>query len=197
MAQIGIVCCRQIHHPANRFELAHLEQSDLVLVSGGDRKRLWETLGTDVIGSQVAEHVKWRYLQGALVIAVGEAVSLLGEKSWYVTEGGHVIPFTGWKIFPHIVALEDEDDIDLEEMVETLGGPKVVILGLGNGGGIIFNKDGLVEPVRHMVQEYRWDWRCEGVKRALLLGPPRGTGLVCPLYAAMREREQDDIEEED
>jgi hypothetical protein len=46
------------------FELAHLEQSDLVFLDRGDRKRLWETLGTD-IGSEVAEHVKWRYLQGA------------------------------------------------------------------------------------------------------------------------------------
>lgn len=49
--------------PLRGFELAHLEQSDLVFVDRGDRKRLWETLGTD-IGSEVAEHVKWRYLQG-------------------------------------------------------------------------------------------------------------------------------------
>ena len=49
------------------FELAHLEQSDLVLVDGGDRRRLWETLGTDLGASEVAEHVKWRYLQGHLL----------------------------------------------------------------------------------------------------------------------------------
>ncbi|CAE8591790.1 unnamed protein product [Polarella glacialis] len=70
MAEIGVVLCRQIHYPLaqhqtdmsfgkqrcagmrepNRFELAHLEQSDLILVGGGDRRRLWETLGTDLGG---------------------------------------------------------------------------------------------------------------------------------------------------
>jgi len=195
MAKIGVVLCRQIHHPPNRFELAHLEQSDLIYVGGGDRKRLWETLGTDIGSSETAEHVKWRYLCGAVVIAVGEAMSLLGTKSWYSLGEGKVVPFKGWKIFPHIVASEAEN-VDLEDMVEQLGGPGVVILGVSPGGALIFNTDGLVEPVRHMVQEYRWDYNDQSVKRALLIGPPRGTGLVCPLYAAMKEREADDPEGE-
>lgn len=187
MAEIGVVLCRQIRHPPNRFELAHLEQSDLIFIAGGDRKRLWETLGTD-LGSQVAEHIKWRYLQGAVVVAAGEAMSLLGTKSWYVhQEHNTVIPFTGWKIFPHVVASEAES-IDLEDLVEQLGGAGVVILGIHKGGGMIFNRDGLIEPVRNMVQEYRWDWESSSVKQALLLGPPRGTGLLCPLYAAMKDQ---------
>lgn len=189
MLQIGITLCRQIHNPPNRFELAHLEQSDLILVGGGDRKRLWEALGTDLGGSAVAEHVKWRYYQGAVVVALGEAMSLLGEKSWYMhSDKQTVIPFTGWKIFPHVIAPESEN-VDLEDMVKDLGGAGVVILGVHPGGGMIFNKDGLVEPVRQMVQEYRWDWQSESVKQALLLGPPRSTGLICPLYAAMKKRE--------
>lgn len=194
VAQIGIVLFRHIHHPPNRFELAHLEQSDLVVVGGGDRKRLWETLGTDIGSNQVAEHVKWRYLQGALVIAIGEAMSLLGEKSWYKS-GTSIIPFTGWKIFPHVVALDDDTE-DLEDLVEQLGGAGVVILGVVPGGGMIFNSDGLVEPVRHFVQEYRWDWQSSSVKRALLLGPPRSTGLICPLYAAMRDRDASNMDAE-
>lgn len=188
MAQIGVVLCRQIHNPPSRFELAHLEQSDLVLVGGGDRKRLWETLGTDLGTNAVAEHVKWRYLQGAVVVAVGTAMSLLGEKSWYSMGAGKIVPFTGWKIFPHVVAPEAEGE-DLEDVVEQLGGPGVVILGIHSGGGMIFNKDGLVEPVRNMISEYRWDWPSSSVKQALLLGPPRGTGLICPLYAATKKRE--------
>eukprot|EP00929_Paragymnodinium_shiwhaense_P049367 TRINITY_DN24905_c0_g1_i1.p1 TRINITY_DN24905_c0_g1~~TRINITY_DN24905_c0_g1_i1.p1 ORF type:complete len:905 (-),score=263.12 TRINITY_DN24905_c0_g1_i1:205-2919(-) len=189
VAEIGIVLCRHIHQPPSRFELAHLEQSDLILLDGGDRKKLWETLGTDVGSSAVAEHVKWRYLQGAVVIAIGEAMSLLGTKSWYYTgEKKSLIPYTGWKIFPHIVAPE-RDDEDLEDAVEALGGAGIVILGIHNGGGMIFNKDGLVEPVRHMMQEYRWDWQSESVKQALLIGPPRGTGLICPLYAALGQGE--------
>eukprot|EP00747_Dinoflagellata_sp_TGD_P181947 gnl/TRDRNA2_/TRDRNA2_35973_c0_seq1.p1 gnl/TRDRNA2_/TRDRNA2_35973_c0~~gnl/TRDRNA2_/TRDRNA2_35973_c0_seq1.p1 ORF type:complete len:938 (+),score=178.09 gnl/TRDRNA2_/TRDRNA2_35973_c0_seq1:65-2878(+) len=195
MAQIGVVLCRQIHNPPNRFELAHLEQSDVILVGGGDRKRLWETLGTDLGGNAVAEHVRWRYLSGAVVIAVGEAMSLLGEKSWYTQGNGKtVVPYTGWKLFPHIVAPDMQDD-DLEELVEQLGGAGVVILGVYAGGGMIFNSDGLVEPARHMVQEYRWDWKTSSVKRALLMGPPRSTGLICPLYAAMK-RDQDQGEDD-
>ena len=122
-----------------------------------------------------------------MVIAVGQAMSLVGEKSWYWSgELSTVIPFKGWGIFPHIVAPEAEGT-DLEDLVEQLGGAGVVILGIHQGGGMIFNKDGLVEPARHMVQEYRWDWQSSSVKQALLLGPPRNTGLLCPLYAASHD----------
>ncbi|CAJ1456944.1 unnamed protein product [Effrenium voratum] len=195
MAEIGIILCRHIHHPPSRFELAHLEQSDLVLVDRGARHRLWETLGTDMGGNEVAEHVKWRYLQGAVIIAVGEAMSMLGEKSWYCsTVDSSVIPFKGWGIFPHIVA--EEEGQDLESLVEQLGGAGVVILGIHRGGGMIFNKDGLVEPAKQMVQEYRWDWQSSSVKQALLLGPPRNTGLLCPLYAAsQRMGEEEGLED--
>uniref|UniRef100_A0A7S4W5M4 Uncharacterized protein n=1 Tax=Alexandrium monilatum TaxID=311494 RepID=A0A7S4W5M4_9DINO len=191
MAQIGVVLCRHIHHPPSRFEIAHLEQSDLILVDGGNRKQLWQTLSSDVGTSAVAEHVKWRYLQGAVVIAVGEAMSLLGEKSWYeYGKDNDVMPFTGWKIFPHVVAPE-ADNVDLEDLVQKLGGAGVIVLGIHSGCGMIFNRDGLVEPLRGMMQEYRWDWQTESVKQALLLGPPRSTGLICPLYAAMKRQEGD------
>merc|ERR1719199_2212794 len=118
-------------------------------------------------------------------------MSLLGEKSWYSLKGDQtsVVPFTGWKIFPHIVA-SDTEDIDLEELVEQLGGAGVTIFEVHKGGGMIFNNDGLLEPVRYMLQEYRWDWQSSSVKRALLMGPPRSTGLICPLYAAMRRDNQ-------
>ena len=124
---------------------------------------------------------------GAVVLAIGEAMSLLGQKSWYCSGTQQtIIPFKGWGIFPHIVAPETEET-DLEDLVEQLGGAGVVILGIHKGAGMIFNKDGLVEPARHMIQEYRWDWQSSSVKQALLLGPPRNTGLLCPLYAASRD----------
>ena len=97
---------------------------------------------------------------------------------------------SGWGIFPHIIA--PEDGTDMEELVEQLGGAGVVVLGIHKGGGMIFNKDGLVEPARQMIQEYRWDWQSTSVKQALLLGPPRNTGLICPLYAASREALEDE-----
>eukprot|EP00927_Polykrikos_kofoidii_P055902 TRINITY_DN50088_c0_g1_i1.p1 TRINITY_DN50088_c0_g1~~TRINITY_DN50088_c0_g1_i1.p1 ORF type:complete len:939 (-),score=205.92 TRINITY_DN50088_c0_g1_i1:19-2814(-) len=193
-AQIGVVLCRHIHYPPNRFEIAHLEQSDLILVDGGDRKKLWTTLGGDHTSSEIAEHVKWRYLQGAVVIGIGEAMSLLSEKSWFTTEKGTCVPFKGWKIFPHVVAPEGKG-IDLEEMVTELGGPGVTIFGISPGGGMIFNKDGLVEPVRQVIQEYRYDYKTEGVKIAVLIGPPRGTGLMCPLHAARASAAEEDEED--
>lgn len=41
----------------------------------------------------------------------------------------------------------------MEDLVEQLGGAGVVVLGVHTGGGMIFNKDGLVEPVRQMIQD--------------------------------------------
>ena len=187
------------------FELAHLEQSDLILVDGGDRRRLWDTLSTDLGASEVAEHVKWRYLQGApfaqphhtvapylcffcFGACVGTCSCCCSRCRGPCHRGSHVSPWTeklvlfwntandhsiqGLGIFPHIVAPETEET-DLEDLVEQLGGAGVVILGIHKGAGMIFNKDGLVEPARHMIQEYRWDWQSSSVKQALLLGPPR------------------------
>ena len=37
--------------------------------------------------------------------------------------------------------------------MEQLGGAGVVVLGIHKGGGMIFNKDGLVEPARQMIQD--------------------------------------------
>ena len=56
---------------------------------------------------------------------------------------------SGFCIFPHVVAPEDGA---LEDLVEQLGGAGVVLLGLQPGGAMIFNKDGLIEPARHMIQ---------------------------------------------
>ena len=46
------------------------------------------------------------------------------------------------------------------------------------------------------MQEYRWDWQTKSVKQALLIGPPRNTGLICPLYAASKEVAGDDEPED-
>lgn len=48
-----------------------------------------------------------------------------------------------------------EDGTDMEELVEQLGGAGVVVLGIHPGGGMIFNKDGLVEPARQMIQDWQ------------------------------------------
>ena len=48
-----------------------------------------------------------------------------------------------------------EDGTDMEELVEQLGGAGVVVLGIHPGGGMIFNKDGLVEPARQMIQDWK------------------------------------------
>lgn len=44
-------------------------------------------------------------------------------------------------------------------------------------------------------EEYRWDWQSNSVKQALLLGPPRNTGLICPLYVASREDFGDELQD--
>lgn len=50
-----------------------------------------------------------------------------------------------------------------------LGGAGVVVLGIHKGGGMIFNKDGLVEPARQMIQDrdpmdFKWtDVQVHGV----------------------------------
>ena len=113
--------------------------------------------------NRCCDHCRWRIddIAGGKVLVLVEGCTgpfqgHLGKLCWIsVCQSFLLFIFLranqGWGIFPHIVA--PEDGTDLEDLVEQLGGAGVVILGLHKGGGMIFNKDGLVEPAKHMVQD--------------------------------------------
>jgi hypothetical protein len=94
---------------------------------------------------------------------------------------------------------------DTEEVVEYIK-TGAVSLALPKGGAVIFNTDGLFEPVRLPSCEVRHDWRSDSVKRCFLLPPPRLTGTLMAferaggidaVYGQLTEEEQKmGIEEE-
>eukprot|EP00397_Hematodinium_sp_SG-2012_P045810 GEMP01051576.1.p1 GENE.GEMP01051576.1~~GEMP01051576.1.p1 ORF type:complete len:435 (+),score=96.96 GEMP01051576.1:112-1416(+) len=183
MGDIRISAFRRIKiDNVTKFALAHIEQSDLIVIDGCgvDRKTLWETFCHQ---GSLAEAVKWRYYCGTTIVSMGNAMGLLGQTSWYRHEG-RCIPHEGWKTFPLSVTHDDAED--LEDIMENhiCVKPGAVVFALSKGGGMIFNTDGLLEPLRHCVMEYRYCWKSECVKRAVLFPPPRSTGLLCPLYGA-------------
>jgi hypothetical protein len=197
MEQIGIRNVRRVRAPPTRFEIAHLEQSDVVFLQSTDYRECVTLLEKH----HVDEQVKWRYWSGALTIFVGAAVMVAGKKGWWPlssvrpeADAEAIIPQTGFKIFPHHVSLDPcPGPKDLEEVCNEFG-PATVIVGLPPATGFILNRDGLLEPLRHMINEYRYDFRTNSVKRAILLPPPRSTSLIVPL-SMHRAQKSEDTEE--
>ena len=62
-------------------QLAHLEESDLILIAGGDMVNTAKCFDLLVDGKHaVGERVKWRYWSGAVLVGVGSGAQLLGQK---------------------------------------------------------------------------------------------------------------------
>jgi len=83
--------------------------------------------------------------------------------------------FDCFKIVPHMFT--DDDSGVCDDVVESLGAG-TTLFSLPSGGGMIFNRDGFLEPIQHMLEEVHYDFGRQETRHALLLPPPKGTGTV-------------------
>eukprot|EP00941_MAST-03F_sp_MAST-3F-sp1_P001242 g1242.t1 len=201
------VKCDPEHDLPSRSMKTSLENSDLVVVGGGSQDCFWENFAK-MDNAGLKERIQWRYYDGAVIIAVGAAVDLCGRKTIRIDGDEICSIRTGFGFLPVIVGLErnlalskeykkmlDEksesfrgwNDVDeqyeygrglLYGFNQTRGGQVGVGIAISSRGGLIFNIDGTLEPVRTMATEYRWNWAKESVEIAYLTPPPGSTSLL-------------------
>ena len=179
--------------------LAHLEESDIVCLGDGPHVlQTWRMLSLNE--ECVLERVKWRYYSGAVLIGLGTGCQFLGQR-WWVGEPRHELEsreaakagqpdphvhqptearYWGEKateIVPCIVAI---NDAQAEALVELTGAGALCIV-LPPKGSLIFNVDGCLEPCGALLCEYRYDWKAQEVRMALLSPPDEKTNLIACL----------------
>ena len=83
MALIDVTRCEHLKAASpTRKALAHLEQSDIVVLGDGPHvDEAWLNIG-ECSSCGLLERIRWRYYCGAVMIGVGTGAMLLGKKWW-------------------------------------------------------------------------------------------------------------------
>eukprot|EP00756_Hemistasia_phaeocysticola_P045253 Hpha_TRINITY_DN19010_c0_g1::TRINITY_DN19010_c0_g1_i1::g.138283::m.138283 len=183
MKVIGIEDCKHIHPDPSPEERAHLEQSDIILLAGGDLEKGWKALANvDGSSTYLGESLRWRYYDGAVLIGVAEGATLLGQKAWNGPRDSEEERtfFKALSVVPSIVVTGDAGDDVTHSMAKQLG-PGTILLGVPRTGGCIFNTDMSFEPVRCIVSDVHYDYQ-RGEPHTNLVAPPdKGEGILVAL----------------
>lgn len=163
MEGIGVRDTRMIPRDPSDADRAFFEESDLVLLAGGDAVR--GMLAFEENG--LAMRIVARYAAGAVLVGISAGAMQLGMRVWRTGEARD-----GLRLAPMVVAAHDEPEwIALGEIVTSMASAGRGI-GIPAGGGAIVHADLSVEPVRRALTEISV---IEGVARRALL-VPEGTG---------------------
>lgn len=174
MAQIGVTLCMHIHADPTRRQRRHLEQSDVILLGGGDVRKGWENLDNTFLG----ESIKWRYYSGAVIIGIAEGAALLGHKIFYRMKGVESWVITkSLNLMNVCVSCNDIDDVENLGMVKQAG-PGTVMLGLPKMAAVIYNTDGAYEPVRKAVTEIHYNYENSEPHAHYVFPPEKGEGIL-------------------
>ena len=192
--------------------LAHLEQSDIIVLGDGPHVReAWYNIGDGcLIG--LLDRIKWRYYCGAILLGVGTGAMLLG-KLWWVgdpaqelearkrgyamarnkeeeeadrAKWGDVTYFSGKAM--EIVPAWFSTSVEQSESLATVQGAVAAAITLPKLGAAIFNTDGTLEPCNSILYEHLYDWKTEEVKCSLLQPPDEKTNILkCAEYVERRQ----------
>lgn len=160
MAEIGIQDCRQIPSQPAPEDLAFLDESDLILLAGGDVKRGWTAFEAAGLQNKLME----RYYAGAILVGVSAGAVQLGLKGW--TEDLSEV-FDTLRLVPFVVDAHDEPSWQGLYLALSKAGEHARGFGIPAGGGAVYHPDYSVEPVRHPLTEV--EMTPGGPRQSLLL----------------------------
>jgi Peptidase family S51 len=183
MAEIGIRDCRHVPARPSPEDLAFLEESDLILLAGGDVRRGWTAFAETGVKDKLAE----RYYAGALLIGISAGALQLGLKGWDEED-----LFDTLRLVPFVVDVHGEPDWPGLHRVLPRAGEHARGFGIPSGGGALYHPDYSVEPVRHPLIEV--EATESGLRQALLV--PGQTAEVPPGEESSRVVSQEELLEQ-
>jgi peptidase E len=149
MEGLGISNCRMLSQEFGREDSEFLEESNVVLLSGGDTIGGWQAISA----CGLREGIVQRYLEGAVLIGISAGAVQLGLCTAAPTSDS-VIPTLG--LVPFVVGAHDEHGWhDLQRIMRLAGqnGPAKG-LGIPSGGGLAYHPDHSLTPLRKTVHEF-------------------------------------------
>ena len=142
---VGVTNCMHVHAEASPEELAFLEQSNLILLAGGDVDLGYRALEK----AGLVERLRNYWSDGAILIGVSAGAVQIGVR----VDATARVTGNSLCLVPYVVAAhEDPEWESLRSLIERTQGSQIG-LGIPAGGAAIVYPDGSVEPVRKPIAE--------------------------------------------
>jgi cyanophycinase len=151
MEGIGIRDCRMIRSSFPSIDESFVNESDIILLAGGDVERGWEVFRR--VG--LAELIIKRYYEGTILMGVSAGAAQLGLYGVAQEEKSANKLIDTFKLVPFIIGSHEETQKwkSLRETIEMLGGAAKGI-GVSAGGGLIYYPDNSIEAIRYPLHEF-------------------------------------------
>jgi len=153
MDQVEAADVRGISSSPTNDDFKFLEEADVVLLAGGDPEAGWNVFTR----TGLRERIENRYRKGAVLIGVSAGAVQFGAHATVQGDSGGSRLVETFGFVNLIVDVHDEkqDWRTLAGTIHLLEGTAVGI-GIPRGGGLIVHPDGMLEPIRHGVEEFTY-----------------------------------------
>lgn len=151
MNSIGITDCRMIQSKFSPADELFLNESEIILLSGGDVKKGWDVF----VKTGIKDAIIKKYYSGAVLLGVSAGAIQLCLGGWQEGEiyADNVI-YT-FKLGPFLLGVHQEkDDWSLLKRSVRVMGNTIKGVGIPSGGGIIYHPDQSVEAIRYPLNEF-------------------------------------------
>jgi cyanophycinase-like exopeptidase len=145
MDLLGIKQRRHIKAAYNDDDKEWVEESDLILLAGGDVAKGWDVLD----GTDMKQDLIQRYYGGAILVGISAGAIQLGLGGWGNEEPGDSDLLETFKLIPFYLDAHDEDNKwGRLKAVANAAESHAKCIGIPKGGGMIYHPDHTLEPVR-------------------------------------------------
>jgi peptidase E len=152
MEAIGIEDCRMILSSYPEEDASFCEQSDLILLAGGDAAQGWKVLKQ----TGLTETLIRKYYEGAVLMGISAGAMHLGLFGWpEVVEPRPEDYFKTLGLVQLIVSAHDEKN-EWASLKKALSVVNLAAEGVGipTGGGLVYYPDHSLKPVRYPLYEF-------------------------------------------
>jgi peptidase E len=149
MESMGVSNCRMVPSQLTDEDKLFLEQSDLILLAGGEVEHGWQVFERNGLKDLI---LRRRY-DGSTLIGISAGAVQLGLGA--LTDAPQPKKFSLFGLAPFYVGAHEEDDEwwNLRALVN-LSQVGVRGIGIPMGGGAIYSLDGTLEPIRRPLTEF-------------------------------------------
>ncbi len=153
MEQVEVGDLRRVGSAPTEDDLKFVDTADVVLLAGGDPEAGWNVFKQ----TGLHERIRNRYRSGGLLIGVSAGAVQFGSHATVPGDSGSSRLIETFGFLNLIIDAHDEkqDWRTLAGTIHLLEGTAIG-LGIPRGGGLIVHPDGLLEPIRHAVEEFTY-----------------------------------------
>jgi cyanophycinase-like exopeptidase len=153
MEQVEVGDLRRVGSAPTEDDLKFVDTADVLLLAGNDPEAGWNVFTR----TGLRERIETRYRAGAVLVGVSAGAVQFGSHVTVPGDSGASRLIETFGFVNLIVDAHDEkqDWRSLAGTIHLLEGAAIG-LGIPHGGGLIAHPDGMLEPVRHAVEEFTY-----------------------------------------